>query len=311
MTTGLLGDTSFLDTLQQASQVLNDRVSSSPFGNYTPSQASDYVVGPLGGIAQNKFMGDQFQTPNPFNAPYIPEAFNAASVLNAASTSPFNYNFGSYTPGAFNQFYGSPMASPAIARTTTRTGGGGRDGDRNVPGQIGGVTTQMVGDKMFRFNDDGTFTEVDPTSVDYKVNSFISGLLNLSPMQQLAGFLGKDDVTTAYNAVKNRYGEEVANKFAMETDLGRMARDQGLLSPKLRESFARAENQARSDIGVEAKAYNDAMLAAGYAGKSRDQAAQEARDARSRAAGLNVGRERGKDAAAAATGKSRGYFGGR
>ena len=132
MTTGLLGDTSFLDTLQEASQVLNDRVSSSPFGNYTPSQASDYVVGPLGGIAQNKFMGDQFQMPNLLNAPYIPEAFNAASVLNAASTSPFNYNFGSYTPGAFNQFYGSPMTSPAMATTTTRASGG--DGRERLEG---------------------------------------------------------------------------------------------------------------------------------------------------------------------------------
>ena len=306
MTTGLLGDTPFLDLLQDYTVKFNNRVESNPFGNYTPMQASDFINTPFGQpIAQNRFEGNQFLMPDLSGSTYTPGNFNLAPGAG------FNFgNMGTYTP-AFNQFYQAPMTSPAIARTTTRTGGGGRDGDRNVPGQIGGVTTQMVGDKMFRFNDDGTFTEVDPTSVDYKVNSFISGLLNLSPMQQLAGFLGKDDVTTAYNAVKNRYGEEVANKFAMETDLGRMARDQGLLSPELRESFARAENQARSDIGVEAKAYNDAMLAAGYAGKSRDQAEQEARDARSRAAGLNVGRERGKDAAAAATGKSRGYFGGR
>tara|TARA_R110002020_G_scaffold252343_3_gene466251 strand:+ start:1352 stop:2290 length:939 start_codon:yes stop_codon:yes gene_type:complete len=205
MTTGLLGDTSFLDTLQQASQVLNDRVSSSPFGNYTPNQASDYVVGPLGGIAQNKFMGDQFQTPNPFNAPYIPEAFNASSVLNAASTSPFNYNFGSYTPGAFNQFYGSPMTSPAMATTTTRTGGGGGR-DRMGPG----VSTEFAGDRGFRINADGSVSMLDEDSLDYKFNNFMKGLLSATPGSQLSNLFGQENV---YDRLERKYGENTAQEF--------------------------------------------------------------------------------------------------
>jgi len=213
MTTGLLGDTSFLDTLQQASQVLNDRVSSSPFGNYTPSQASDYVVGPLGGIAQNKFMGDQFQMPNLFNAPYIPEAFNASSVLNAASTSPFNYNFGSYTPGAFSQFYGSPIASPAIARTTTRTGGG--DGYENLQRFLGnrpGISNEVFGNTALRINADGTVSVIDRDTLDYK---FTTGMDKLTDFGLLGLLKGDETYGESLDRIENKYGKPTADEVAL------------------------------------------------------------------------------------------------
>ena len=207
MTTGLLGDTSFLDTLQQASQVLNDRVSSSPFGNYTPNQASDYVVGPLGGIAQNKFMGDQFQMPNLFNAPYIPEAFNTSSVLNAASTSPFNYNFGSYTPMPFNQ--------GNVATTTTQPSllGGNREGyaGRDRRGDMGpNVSTEFVGDRGFRINADGSVSMLDEDSLDYKFNNFMKGLLSATPGSQLSNLFGQENV---YDRLERKYGENTAQEF--------------------------------------------------------------------------------------------------
>ena len=267
MTTGLLGDTSFLDTLQQASQVLNDRVSSSPFGNYTPNQASDYVVGPLGGIAQNKFMGDQFQTPNPFNAPYIPEAFNASSVLNAASTSPFNYNFGSYTPGAFNQFYGSPMASPAMATTTTRTGGGG-DGRENLErflrggsAPLGAVGTEFIGDTGFRINADGTVTKLDPTSLDYKFNKFMSGLLSNTPGNIAKNVLGLSptSISDVAEQVGDQFGDEAGANFFAEAA---KARPSGALTDAQASAARREANrgsQTGSKLGDRA--------AAGQAGK--------------------------------------------
>ena len=215
MTTGLLGDTSFLDTLQQASQVLNDRVSSSPFGNYTPSQASDYVVGPLGGIAQNKFMGDQFQTPNLFNAPYIPEAFNASSVLNAASTSPFNYNFGSYTPGAFNQFYGSPMASPAMATTTVREGG--RGGDRLADALGGGLALERIGGMNLSIDPlTGRIEVLDPSSISSSLLTDLSAIQKFTPAGLLNSALGgtATDYGKQLDRIEQQFGKPVADEIA-------------------------------------------------------------------------------------------------
>ena len=48
MTTGLLGDTPFLDLLQDYTVKFNNRVESNPFGNYTPMQASDFINTPFG-----------------------------------------------------------------------------------------------------------------------------------------------------------------------------------------------------------------------------------------------------------------------
>ena len=65
MTTGLLGDTPFLDLLQDYTVKFNNRVESNPFGNYSNFQASDFVNTPFGQpIAQNTFQGNQFQMPN-------------------------------------------------------------------------------------------------------------------------------------------------------------------------------------------------------------------------------------------------------
>ena len=211
MTTGLLGDTSFLDTLQQASQVLNDRVSSSPFGNYTPNQASDYVVGPLGGIAQNKFMGDQFQMPNLFNAPYIPEAFNAASLLDPASTLPF----GTYTPGAFNQFYGSPMASPAMATTTAREGG--RGGDRLGDALGRGLALERVGNMNLSIDPlTGRIEVLDPTSISSSLLTDLSGIQKFTPAGLLNSALGgtATDYGKQLDRIEQQFGKPVADEIA-------------------------------------------------------------------------------------------------
>jgi len=268
MATGLLGDTSFLDTLQEASQVLNDRVSSSPFGNYTPSQASDYVVGPLGGIAQNKFMGDQFQTPNLFNTPYIPEAFNAASVLNAASTSPFNYNFGSYTPMPFNQ--------GNVATTTTQPSllGGNREGyaGRDRRGDMGpNVSTEFVGDRGFRIID-GKVTELDPNSLDYKLNSFFKGLLSSTPGAILAGALGQDMTTPDIARIRAESGDEAANFIAGA--LGQQGRGE-LQEAMKTETAQKAEAQRVSNRLAEAERIRQSRL-----GEGREKQAERDRKSR-------------------------------
>ena len=126
MTTGLLGDTPFLDLLQDYTVKFNNRVESNPFGNYTTMQASDFINTPFGQpIAQNRFEGNQFLMPDLSGSTYTPGNFSLAPGAG------FNFgNMGTFTPGAFNQFYQAPMTSPAMARTTTsqmRGGGDNRD----------------------------------------------------------------------------------------------------------------------------------------------------------------------------------------
>ncbi len=128
----------FLEQLQQSAGLLSDNIAnSSPFGNYTPMQASDFINTPFGQpIAQNRFEGNQFLMPDLSGSTYTPGNFSLAPGAG------FNFgNFGTYNPGAFNQFYQAPMTSPAIARTTTRTGGQGEGRDR---------AAQMAADRALR-----------------------------------------------------------------------------------------------------------------------------------------------------------------
>ena len=117
----------FLEQLQQSAGLLSDNIAnSSPFGNYTPMQASDFINTPFGQpIAQNRFEGNQFLMPDLSGSTYTPGNFSLAPGAG------FNFGkIGTFTPGAFNQFYQAPMTSPAMARTTTsqmRGGGDNRD----------------------------------------------------------------------------------------------------------------------------------------------------------------------------------------
>ena len=117
----------FLEQLQQSAGLLSENIAnSSPFGNYTPMQASDFINTPFGQpIAQNRFEGNQFLMPDLSGSTYTPGNFSLAPGAG------FNFgNMGTYNPGAFNQFFQAPMTSPAMARTTTsqmRGGGDNRD----------------------------------------------------------------------------------------------------------------------------------------------------------------------------------------
>ena len=102
----------FLEQLQESTGLLSDNIAnSSPFGNYTPMQASDFVNTPFGQpIAQNRFEGNQFLMPDLTGASYNPTGFNPIQG------GQFNFgNLGTYNPGAFNQFYGNQgITSPGF-----------------------------------------------------------------------------------------------------------------------------------------------------------------------------------------------------
>ena len=262
MTTGLLGDTPFLDLLQDYTVKFNNRVESNPFGNYTPMQASDFINTPFGQpIAQNRFEGNQFLMPDLSGSTYTPGNFSLAPSAG------FNFgNMGTFTPGAFNQFYQAPMTSPAMARTTTRTGGG--DGRENLErflrggsAPLGAVGTQFIGDQGFRINADGTVTKLDEDSLDYKFSKFMSGLLGKTPTNIAKDVLGLSptSISDVAQQVGNQFGDEAGANFFAEAA---KARPSGALTDA-QAAAARREAAGRSQTGSK---LGD-RAAAGAAGK--------------------------------------------
>ena len=262
MTTGLLGDTPFLDLLQDYTVKFNNRVESNPFGNYTPMQASDFINTPFGQpIAQNRFEGNQFLMPDLSGSTYTPGNFSLAPGAG------FNFgNMGTFTPGAFNQFYQAPMTSPAMARSTTRTGGG--DGRENLErflrggsAPLGAVGTQFIGDQGFRINADGTVTKLDEDSLDYKFSKFMSGLLGKTPTNIAKDVLGLSptSISDVAQQVGNQFGDEAGANFFAEAA---KARPSGALTDA-QAAAARREAAGRSQTGSK---LGD-RAAAGAAGK--------------------------------------------
>ena len=262
MTTGLLGDTPFLDLLQDYTVKFNNRVESNPFGNYTPMQASDFINTPFGQpIAQNRFEGNRFLMPDLSGSTYTPGNFSLAPGAG------FNFgNIGTFTPGAFNQFYQAPMTSPAMARTTTRTGGG--DGRENLErflrggsAPLGAVGTQFIGDQGFRINADGTVTKLDEDSLDYKFSKFMSGLLGKTPTNIAKDVLGLSptSISDVAQQVGNQFGDEAGANFFAEAA---KARPSGALTDA-QAAAARREAAGRSQTGSK---LGD-RAAAGAAGK--------------------------------------------
>ena len=198
----------FLEQLQESAGLLNNQIKNTNlFGNYNPNLASDYVTTPFGQpIAQNRFLGNEFQVPNLSQQTYTPGAFAPGAGFNFG-------NMGTYTPGAFNQYGNIPMTGniPSNVSTTTmqERGGGGRD--RMGPG----VSTEVIGGRAFRFNPDGTVTQLDPNSLDAKLATTVNSLLGYTPMNVAKGLLGiGDDPNDIYERIENTYGTQTALDFS-------------------------------------------------------------------------------------------------
>ena len=204
----------------------------------------------------------------------------------------FNFgNLGTYNPGAFNQFYQAPMTSPAMARTTTRTGDGRENLERLLRGgsaPLGAVGTQFVGDQGFRINADGTVTKLDEDSLDYKFNKFMSGLLSATPGNLIRNAIAgtPQNISDLAQQVGNQFGDEAGANFFAE-------------AAKNRPSGALTSEQA--DV-----ARRRAFQSGTTTGPTRDRAGNVTDPG-----GLNRQREKEKDRLSRETKTSRGFFGGR
>ena len=182
-------------------------------------------------------------------------------------------------------------------------GGGGRD---RRGGMGPNVSTEFVGDRGFRINADGSVSMLDPNSLDYKFNNLARGLLSVTPSNLLRQALqGEPTIAqratvnpnnAVYNRIAETYGEETAQEFMKQNA---EAINKELQSDEYKKMMSDLQAKATTPSG----ALTDAQAA------TARQAADKA--GRKTSSGLDKAREASKDRAAAATGKSRGFFGGR
>ena len=154
----LLGDTPFLDQLASSTSLLTDNIAKTDtaqiknlFGNYNPNVASDYVYGPMGGIAQNRFDANQFQLP------YQPGEFTTFGGQFGSGGFNTPYTPGGYTPGQFNQYGNVPVTGniPSNVTTTTMSNRGGQNADARQ------AERDAAMQDSYSLNDDGTVTQFD------------------------------------------------------------------------------------------------------------------------------------------------------
>ena len=175
----------FLEQLQESAGLLNNQISNTDttqiknlFGNYNPNAASDYVFGPMGGIAQNRFDANQFQLPyqpgefTAFGGQFGSGGFNQNTGFNTP------YTPGSYNPGQFNQYGNVPVTGnlPSTVSTTTMNDRGG-----NGPNQQDNqkYSYETFNGKSYRVNN---FTgEVEEADLPFGTASLLGGLINQIP----------------------------------------------------------------------------------------------------------------------------------
>jgi len=298
----------FLEQLQQTAGLLGQQVQNvNPFGNYSDFRASDFLRTPFGeNIAQirqqyDPVSGNQFLFPDLTGSTYTPGNFSLAPGAG------FNFgNFGSYTPMPFNQGnVATTTTQPGLLAGVERAMGGG-DGKENLERLLGnrpGVSTEVIGGRAFRFNPDGTVTQLDPNSLDAKLATTVNSLLGYTPMNVAKGLLGiGDDPNDIYERIENTYGTQTAQDFMQQNAL---AINKELQSDEYQKFKADLQAKATTPSGA---LRDDQVEQLNF---QADLQGRKTRETKTDRGGLNKAREASKDSAAAATGKSRGFFGGR
>ena len=68
-----------------------------------------------------------------------------------------------------------------------------RGGDRAGRNQ-GQVHTEVIGGRVFRFDEEGNMTRLDPESIDARFATFMDKILGYTPVSLARGLLGLDDI---------------------------------------------------------------------------------------------------------------------
>ena len=225
----LLGDTPFLNQLRESTGILTENVANtdttqikSLFGNYNPNAASDYVFGPMGGIAQNQFDANQFQLP------YQPGEFTTFGGQFGSGGFNLPYNPSTYNPGQFNQYGNIPVTGniPSNVSTTTTSDRGGNGPNQDpFSGRY-----ESFGDQTFSIDENGNPTLVDGTPLTSPLLGLLSGIGKLIPGEEARRFENLDEATQ--NELFGLLDEETKKALvdAVDTNVTRDYTNQGLIS---------------------------------------------------------------------------------
>ena len=225
----LLGDTPFLNQLASSTSLLTDNIAKTDtaqiknlFGNYNPNVASDYVYGPMGGIAQNRFDANQFQLP------YQPGEFTTFGGQFGSGGFNTPYTPGGYTPGQFNQYGNVPVTGniPSNVSTTTTSDRGGNGPNQDpFSGRY-----ESFGDQTFSIDENGNPTLVDGTPLTSPLLGLLSGIGKLIPGEEARRFENLDEATQ--NKLFGLLDEETKKALvdAVDTNVTRDYTNQGLIS---------------------------------------------------------------------------------
>ena len=225
----LLGDTPFLNQLRESTGILTENVANtdttkikSLFGNYNTNAASDYVFGPMGGIAQNQFDANQFQLP------YQPGEFTSFGGQFGSGGFNLPYNPSTYNPGQFNQYGNIPVTGniPSNVSTTTIQDRGGNGPNQNTfSGQF-----ESFGNQTFSIDEDGNPTLVEGTPFTTPLLGLLSGIGKLVPGEEARRFENLDEATQ--NQLFGLLDEETKKTLAgeVDTNVTRDYTNQGLIS---------------------------------------------------------------------------------
>ena len=224
----------FLEQLQKSAGLLNNQISNTDttqiknlFGNYNPNAASDYVFGPMGGIAQNRFDANQFQLP------YQPGQFQ--QTIDGGLTPLPDPRFGtggfntSYTPGAFNETYGNMATLPSTVSTTTMQDRGSNESDRRqLERSKGRYSYETFNGKSYRV--DNNTGQVEESDLPFGTASLLGGLINQIPGVENYRFENFDEATQ--RQLFGLLDEETKKKLAdaVDTNVTRDYTNQGLIS---------------------------------------------------------------------------------
>jgi len=153
---------------------------------------------------------------------------------------------------------------------------------------------------------------LDPNSLDYKFNNLARGLLSVTPSNLLRQALqGEPTIAqratvnpnnAVYNRIAETYGEETAQEFMKQNA---EAINKELQSDEYKKMMSDLQAKATTPSG--ALTPEEALLE----NLKKQKEGLKTKSTKNDPGGLNKAREAAKDRAAAATGKSRGFFGGR
>jgi len=293
----LLGDTPFLNQLRESTGILTENVANtdttqikSLFGNYNPNAASDYVFGPMGGIAQNRFDANQFQLP------YQPGEFTTFGGQFGSGGFNAPYNPGTYNPGQFNQYGNVPVTGniPSNVSTTTmqaREGGGGGQPDNQR------YSYETLNGRTFKI--DSLTGEVEEANMPFGTASLLGTLFNAIP--------GVEDYRLANMTPENRQALQMANAQAINKEMTTNPEARQIAAEEAFAKIATPDELTRlANIKKVEAEYNAEFNPAIKSDPSRSRQNTAAGRAESRA-----GTNKARDDASRSTGVGRGFMGGR